>query len=85
MALQRISKIVKTPENEVVYAIGDEEAGTGFRMICSGCPGRDVEYNSAAAAILGVSYHAELDPDERFVPTTKNPRPKPREIPEDEL
>lgn len=85
MALQRISKIAKTPEGEVVYAVGDEEARTGFRMICSGCPGKDVEYNSAAAAILGVSYHAELDPDERFVPTTKNPRPAPRGSQEDKL
>lgn len=85
MALERISKIVRTPENEVVYAIGDPEAGTGFRMICSGCPGKDIEYNSAAAAILGVSYHAELDPDERFVPTTENPRPAPRGSQEDKL
>ena len=53
-------------------------------MICSGCPGKDVTYNTAAAAMLGVSYHAELDPDERFVPTMDNPRPAPREIPEDE-
>lgn len=85
MALERISKIVRTPENEVVYAIGDPEAGTGFRMICSGCPGKDIEYNSAAAAILGVSYHAELDPDERFVPTAENPRPAPRGSQEDKL
>ncbi|WGV35860.1 hypothetical protein SEA_FRANKENWEENIE_174 [Streptomyces phage Frankenweenie] len=85
MALERISKIVRTLENEVVYAVGDPEAGTGFRMICSGCPGKDVEYNSAAAAILGVSYHAELDPDERFVPTTGNPRPAPRGSQEDKL
>jgi len=84
MALQRISKIVRTPENEVVYAIGDLDTRTGFRMICSGCPGKDVTYNTAAAAMLGVSYHAELDPDERFVPTMDNPRPAPREIPEDE-
>jgi hypothetical protein len=67
MALQRISKIVRTPENEVVYAIGDEENHTGYQMICSGCPGKEFTYNSAAAA------------------TTKNPRPAPREIPEDEL
>lgn len=85
MALQRISKIARTPENEVVYAIGDEENHAGYQMICSGCPGKKFTYNSAAAAILAVSYHAELDPDERFVPTTENPRPKPREIPEDEL
>jgi hypothetical protein len=83
MALQRISRIRRTPENEVVYAIGDEDANTGYAMICSGCPGKDFTYNSAAAAILAVSYHCELDPGERFVPTKAVPRPTSDGIPED--
>lgn len=79
MALQRISKIRTTADGETVYAVGDMENGTDFRRICSGCPGRDVEYRSHAGALLGVSYHADLDPDERFVPTRDNPHPAPRE------
>lgn len=85
MTLERISRIRETPDGETVYAVGDMENGTGFRRICSGCPGKDVEYRSHAGALLGVSYHAELDPDERFVPTAENPRPAPRESQGDKL
>lgn len=79
MAIERISKIRTSLDGETVYAVGDMENGTDFRRICSGCPGKDVEYRSHAGALLGVSYHADLDPDERFVPTKANPRPAPRE------
>ena len=79
MAVERISKIRTTPDGETVYAVGDMEKGTDFRRICSGCPGRDVEYRSHAGALLGVSFHADLDPDERFVATKDNPRPAPRQ------
>jgi len=75
MAVERISKIRTTPDGETVYAVGDMEENTSFRMICSGCPGKDVEYRSHAGALLGVSYHADLDPDERFVPTKDSPTP----------
>lgn len=85
MAVERISRISTSADGETVYAVGDMETRTGFRRICSGCPGKDVEYNTAAAALLGVSYHADLDPDERFVPTKGNPRPAPREPLEGDL
>jgi len=75
MAVERISKIRTTLDGETVYAVGDMENGTDFRRICSGCPGKDVEYRSHAGALLGVSYHADLDPDERFVPTKDRPPP----------
>jgi hypothetical protein len=75
MAVTRVSKIRTTPDGEVVYAIGDMENRTGFRLICSGCPDRDIEYRSCAGALLAVSYHADLDPEERFVPTKDTPPP----------
>jgi hypothetical protein len=84
MAIERISKIATTPDGEIVYAVGDMENRTGFRRICSGCPGKDVEYNTHAGALLGVSFHADLDPDEQFVPTRGNPHPAPRRTQEDE-
>lgn len=80
MAVERISKIATTADGETVYAIGDMENNTGFKRICSGCPGKDVEYRSHAGALLGVSFHADLDPDEQFVPTKDNPHPAPRRI-----
>ena len=79
MAVERVSKIRTTPDGETVYAVGDMETRSGYRLVCSGCPGKDVEYNSHAGALLGVSYHADLDPDERFVPTRDNPHPAPRQ------
>lgn len=84
MAVERISKILATPDGETVYAVGDMEENTDFRMICSGCPGKDVEYRSHAGALLGVSYHADLDPDERFVPTKDSPTPHRRRHQEDQ-
>lgn len=75
MAVERISKIKTSLDGETVYAVGDMENNTDFRRICSGCPGKDVEYRSHAGALLGVSYHADLDPDERFVPTKDSPPP----------
>lgn len=64
-----ISKVMESPDESFVVA--EHNASTGeFRVLCSGCSDmKKKRYRSATGAILAASYHADLDPAERFVPT----------------
>lgn len=75
MAFERISKVINTLDDQIVWAEGDAKVGR-FRVVCSGCPElKDVPRTSGAGAIIAASYHADLDPDERFVLTKDSPLP----------